>query len=53
MMRAGGFYNSSFGKIHLRQNVKVETVEETAAYPSKGKVVSYGKVKGCKTPSRI
>ena len=46
------YYNSIIGKCHLRQNVKVETVKETAAIP-KGRVVSYGKMKGCIGPTRL
>jgi len=40
-MRVPCFYNSSFGKVHLRKNFKGVTVIETAA--PKG-VVSYGVV---------
>ena len=47
------YYRSTIGKCHLRQNVMVDTVKETAAQPSKGRVVSYGKVKGCKAPTRL
>ncbi len=42
------YYNSTIGKYHLRQNVRVLPVRETAALPTKGKVVSYGHMEASK-----
>ncbi len=40
------YYNSTIGKLHLRQNVKkVLPVTETAALPAMGRVVSYGSIR--------